>query len=196
VNSAALKRAKRDLRRRVLAARDAVPPEEREAAALAITRRVLELPELNHAGTVMAFSSFGSEIPMTSLIEAMVHRGITVALPRIVDGELEPRSFRPGDETTMTTFGAAEPAAGDPIDPGELDAVVTPAVVFDRRGGRIGYGGGFYDRFFTRVRPDAARIGVGMRVQVLDEDLPAGPFDLRVHVIVTPDETIRCRPMT
>jgi len=194
VNAAALKRAKRDVRRRVLAARDALPADDLAAAATAIARRVLELPELREVRTAMAFSSFGSEVPMEPLIGALVDRGITVALPRIVDGDLQARSFRPGDTTTPTSFGAQEPVGGDPVDPLQLDAVLTPAVAFDRHGRRIGYGGGFYDRLFTRVRADAARIGVAMTVQVLDEDLPAGAFDLRVHVIVTPDETIRCDP--
>lgn len=194
MNSAALKRAKRDVRRRVLAARDALPGDALADAAVAVARRALELPELAGASTVMAFSSFGSELSMDPLIDGLVERGVTVALPRIVAGELEPRSFRPGDPTTTAWFGAREPADGSPIAPHDIDAVITPGVAFDRRGSRIGYGGGYYDRFFTRVRPDAVRIGVATDVQVLDDALPAGSFDLRVHVIVTPSETIRCAP--
>jgi 5-formyltetrahydrofolate cyclo-ligase len=128
------------------------------------------------------------------LIEGLTDAGITVGLPAIVDGDLEVRTFRPGDATTTTWFGAEEPAGGEPIDPLALDVVVTPAVAFDRHGRRIGYGGGFYDRFFRRIRPDAVRLGVAAVLQVLDEDLPAGHFDMRVHLIVTPEETIRCEP--
>ena len=187
-----LKRAKRDVRRRVLTARDAVSEEEREAAAAAVAARVLELPEVRGAREVMAFSSFGSELSMDPLIERLTDAGVTVGLPAIVDGDLEVRTYRPGDPTTTTSFGAEEPAGGAPIDPLALDVVITPAVAFDRQGRRIGYGGGFYDRFFRRIRPDAVRIGVAAALQVLDEDLPAGNFDLRVHLIVTPEETIRC----
>jgi 5-formyltetrahydrofolate cyclo-ligase len=194
VNPGALKRAKRDVRRRVLAARDALSTEEREVAASVVARRVLDLPELREARTVMAFSSFGSELSTEPLIEEFGERGIAVGLPKIVDGELEVRSFRPGDATTTTWFGAREPSGGEAIDPRDLDAVITPAVAFDRRGTRIGYGGGFYDRFLPRARPDALRIGVALGVQVFEEELPAGAFDLRVHIIVTPDETIRCEP--
>jgi 5-formyltetrahydrofolate cyclo-ligase len=192
VNPTALKRAKRDVRRRVLAARDALSDDERETAATMVAGRVLELPELATTTTVMAFASFGSELSTQPLIEALYRRDITVALPRIVDGELQPRSFRPGDETTLAWFGAHEPAGGAVIDPRDLDAVITPAVAFDRRCARVGYGGGYYDRFLTRVRDDAMRVGVATDVQVVDDDLPAAEFDLRVHVIVTPTETIRC----
>ena len=194
MTSGELKRAKRDVRRRVLAARDALPPPARAAAASAVTARVLDLPEVRRARTVMAFSSFGSELPMDPLLARLTDAGIRVGLPKIVDGELEVRAFRPGEPTTTTPFGAREPADGAPIDPLDLDVVVTPAVAFDRQGRRIGYGGGFYDRFFRQTRPDAVRIGVAAPLQVLDEELPAGGFDLRVHLIVTPEETIRCEP--
>jgi 5-formyltetrahydrofolate cyclo-ligase len=189
VNATGLKRAKRDVRRRVLAARDALSASERAEAAEAVAARLLALPELQQARAVMAFASFGSELSTDPLIDGLYARGIRVGLPRIDGVELDVRSFRPGDPTTIAPFGAREPADGDSI-----DAVITPAVAFDRRGRRIGYGGGFYDRFLLRTRSDAVRIGVGADVQILEEDLPAGSFDLRVHVIVTPTETIRCEP--
>jgi 5-formyltetrahydrofolate cyclo-ligase len=194
VNPSALKRAKRDVRRRVLAARDALSDGERARGAIAVAERVLALPEVDGARAVMVFSSFGSELSTEPLIRGLVERGVTVALPRIVEGELEPHAFRPGDEMTRAWFGALEPAGGAVVDPIELDAVITPAVAFDRRGRRVGYGGGYYDRFLTRVRADTARIGIATDVQVLDEELPAAAFDLPVHVIVTPTETIRCEP--
>jgi 5-formyltetrahydrofolate cyclo-ligase len=194
VSSTDLKRAKRDVRRRVLASRDALAPAQRQAASEAVARLVVDLPELTVARVVMAFSSFGSELPTDPLLAALDARGLRVGLPRIVDGELEVRSFRLGDPTTVTAFGAREPTDGDAIEPRDLDAVITPAVAFDRHGHRIGYGGGFYDRFFLRTRDDAVRVGVALDVQVVNEDLPAGNFDLRVHVIVTPTETIRCEP--
>ena len=71
--------------------------------------------------------------------------------------------------------------------------MATPAVAFDRQGRRVGYGGGFYDRFFPRTRPDAFRVGIGFGVQLVDGELPGGSFDLRVDVVVTESETVRCR---
>jgi len=194
VKSQELKRAKRDIRRRVLFARDALDPATRAAMAHEMADRFLALPEVGEARTVMAFSSFGSELSMDPVIEALCAHDVAVGLPRIVDAALEVRSYRPGDPTTDTSFGAREPADGALIDPGQIDVIVTPAVAFDRTGRRVGYGGGFYDRFLPRTRPDAVRIGVGASVQLLDEDLPAGAFDLRVHLIVTPDAVVRCPP--
>jgi 5-formyltetrahydrofolate cyclo-ligase len=193
VRSSDLKRAKRDVRRRVLAIRDAVPVEERENQAAAVTDRLLSLPELAGARTVMAFSSFGSELPTGQLIEALDAGGVTVALPVIADGDIEAHPFRPGDPTSVTHFGALEPAVRDRVlAPTEVDVVLVPAVAFDRAGRRIGYGGGFYDRFLPRMRPGTPRVGIGLSVQLLDEELPAGDFDVRVDAIVTPAEVVRC----
>jgi 5-formyltetrahydrofolate cyclo-ligase len=150
------------------------------------------LPEVVRARTILAFWSFGSELSTAPLIEALDSRGVTVALPVIVEGALEARTYRPGEPTTVTRFGAREPAGGRRLDPQEIDAVITPGVAFDRGGRRVGYGGGFYDRFLPLTRSDAVRVGVCFAVQLLDEDLPAGAFDLPIDVIVTPAEVVRC----
>jgi 5-formyltetrahydrofolate cyclo-ligase len=189
VSGPELKKAKKEVRRRILELRDALPPEARELAARAVAARCIELPEVASAAIVMTFWTFGSELPTMPLIEALLGAGEQVALPRIVDGDIEVRTWRPGDPMTQTRFGALEPAAGILVAPADVDVVLTPAVAFDRRGRRVGYGGGFYDRFFLST--DATRIGVGFALQVVEDDLPAGAFDLRVEAIVTQDEVIR-----
>lgn len=195
MNSAELKRAKRAVRRRVLETRDAMPEAERARLGAVVTERFLSLPEVRAAHAVLAFWSFGSEVPTGPLIEALVARGAMIALPRIVGGELEARTYRPGDRVTETTFGALEPAGGTRVEPASIDVVATPGVAFDRGGRRVGYGGGFYDRFLPRTRPDTSRVGVGFDVQLLaeGESLPAGRFDLLVDVVVTELEAVRCR---
>lgn len=188
----ALARAKRAIRDAVLARRDAMTREDLDAAAAAVTERVLELTEVAAAHVMTAFWSFGSEVPTAPLLEALVARGVIVGLPVVTGRALEMRTFAPGDPTTPTPFGAEEPANGAVLDPGAIDVVVVPAVAFDRAGRRIGYGGGFYDRFLPRLGPGATCVGIAVDVQVLDDPLPAGPLDLGVDVVVTPTETIRC----
>jgi 5-formyltetrahydrofolate cyclo-ligase len=191
--SADLKRAKRAVRQRVRAMRDAMSASEREQASFRIVDHVLALPEVERASTVMVFWSFGSEPGTAPLIEALHARGVRVALPRIVDGDLEPRAYAPGDAVTDTPFGAREPSAGEPLELSAIDVVVTPAVAFDRSGRRVGYGGGFYDRFFPRTRPDTFRIGIGFDLQLLDDDLPGGHFDLGLDGVVTESGVARFR---
>ena len=91
---------------------------------------------------------------------------------------------------TETHFGAHEPEAGRVLDPAELDVVATPGVAFDRAGGRVGYGGGFYDRFLPLT--PALRVAVAFGVQLVDGPVPGASFDLPVDAIVTETETIRC----
>lgn len=194
MRSAELKRAKRDVRRRVLAARDALPPNERETRGLEIVRRFLAVPQVATARVVLAFCSFGSEVPTETLIAELHRRGTRVALPRIVNGELEAREYRPGDPMTETSFGALEPAEGRVVDPTEPDVVAVPGVAFDRDCRRVGYGGGFYDRYLLRVRDGSVRIGICFGAQLLPAGaiLPSGDFDERVDIVVTESATHRC----
>jgi len=189
VSSADLKRDKRRVRNAVRGARDAVSVDVREEWAERVVRRFLELPEVARARTVMLFWSFGSEVPTASLIERLHARGVVVALPRIEAGALVPIPFAPGDPTSTTTFGAEEPVADARLDPSTIDVVAVPGVAFDREGRRIGYGGGYYDRFLRGL--PAFTVGLVFGLQVVEEDLPAGRFDLPVDAIVTEDETIR-----
>jgi 5-formyltetrahydrofolate cyclo-ligase len=193
MNSGELKRAKRRIRGEVLAARDAAEPIARERASASIAERVLDLPEVKRGDTVMAFWSFGSEVDTAPLIAGLHARGIRVALPRIADGDIEPVAYAPGDPVSPTTFGACEPSVDEALDPAAIDVVVTPAVAFDRSGRRVGYGGGFYDRFFRRVGQGTVRAGIGFELQVVGDDLPAGRFDLGLDVLVTEAGVVRFR---
>jgi 5-formyltetrahydrofolate cyclo-ligase len=187
-----LKRLKAALRREIRARRDDLSPGERARRSAVIADRLFELPELRAAGTVMAFASFGSEVDTAPVLERLHAAGIRLALPRIEDGEVVPAEYRPGDPVTQPTSGAAEPLEGAAVPEAQIDVIVTPGVAFDRRGYRTGYGGGYYDRFFRRVRPDAFRVAVCFALQVVPE-VPHGPADLPVDAIVTEDDVLRCR---
>jgi 5-formyltetrahydrofolate cyclo-ligase len=191
MSSRELKRAKRRIRSEVLGERDAAPASVRAEKGERMAERFLALPEVRRAKTVMVFSSFGSEVPTGPLIDRLHERGVVLALPRIEDADLAPIAFVPGDPTTPTSFGAEEPVGGVSLDPSSIDVVAVPGVAFDRRGRRIGYGGGYYDRFLRGL--PAFTVGIAFGLQVRDEDLPAGSFDLPVDAIVTEDETIRPR---
>ena len=189
MKSSELKRAKRQTRQAVLEVRDAVAVDAREERGARVVERFLDLPEVRRARTVLLFWTFGSEVPTGALIRRLHERGVVVGLPRIQGADLVPVSYAPGDPTRPTSFGAEEPAGGAPLDPSEIDVVAVPGVAFDRGGRRIGYGGGYYDRFLRGM--PAFRVAVVFGLQVVDEVLPAGRFDLPVHAIVTEDETIR-----
>ena len=186
-----LKRLKAALRREVRARRDALAPPERAARSVAIADRVLALPEVTQARRVLAFGSFGSEVDTSPILERLHAAGVRVALPRIERREVVPVAWAPGDPVTETAFGAFEPAGADVLAEADLDVIVTPGLAFDRRGFRLGYGGGYYDRLFRRTGTGAFRVAIGFGVQVV-EGVPHGHADLAVHAIVTETEVIRC----
>jgi len=75
-----------------------------------------------------------------------------------------------------------------------VDVVVTPGLAFDREGNRLGYGGGYYDRYLQRMGRAAARVGIAFSLQIVDR-VPAEPGDQRVDVIVTDQEVLDLRPV-
>jgi 5-formyltetrahydrofolate cyclo-ligase len=186
-----LKQAKRRLRREVVERRDALSADERASRSDRIVDRLLALPEVGAARTAMAYWAFGSEVETATLIERWCAAGLRVALPRISGNEIEAVAYRPGDAVRETGFGAMEPSGGDVVAPAEVDVVVVPGVAFDRAGHRVGYGGGFYDRFLPATAPGALAVAVAFALQVVDE-VPRGGADRGVHAIVTEDEVIRC----
>jgi len=191
--SDAIRDRKRELRTRVLRERDAVPPSVRAEDSVALAKRLLDLPETRAARTVAAFSSFGSEVDTTPITGALHDRGVTVVLPYLEGGVLRMAEHRPGGAMIPTSYGAAEPAARVPTAPASIDLVVVPGVAFDRHGNRIGYGRGYYDGFVRTLRPSTPRVAVAFAAQLV-EDVPHGPTDERVDMVVTPAEVIRCRP--
>jgi 5-formyltetrahydrofolate cyclo-ligase len=173
-----------------------MPEFERKRMGTRIAERFFELPEVQEASVVMGFWSFGSEVPTAPILERLARDGAVVALPRIVEGELVSLRWRVGDRMSPTSFGAQEPdPEAEPVNPRTIDVVMTPAAALDRFGNRIGYGGGFYDRFLTRLGSEAIRVAIVFGVQIVEE-LPAGGSDVGVDVAVTESETIRFRSDT
>lgn len=187
-----LKRAKRRLRREVLARRDVLTASDRFERSRSIASRLTALPETTSAAVVMVFWSFGSEVETSELIDGFLGDGKVVALPSTEGGEVVAVAYARGDEMRETAFGAMEPRFGTVLGPGDLDLVVMPGVAFDRSCRRLGYGAGFYDRLLGRTREDARAIAIAFALQVVGE-VPAGRTDRTIDGIVTEDEVIRCR---
>ncbi|HCN82655.1 MAG TPA: 5-formyltetrahydrofolate cyclo-ligase [Sphingobacteriaceae bacterium] len=90
----------------------------------------------------------------------------------------------------MNAWGITEPETGITIDPGLLDMILIPLLAFDKKGNRIGYGKGFYDRFLTECRPDAQKTGVSFFPPV-DEITDVNKFDVALDMCVTPEKIWR-----
>jgi 5-formyltetrahydrofolate cyclo-ligase len=190
--SQAVEAAKHEARARARRARDGVEQVERRAAAHELAAVLLGLPDLQAARVVLAYAALPNELDPMPAVWRLRKRGVRIAYPRIeapgilgmhyVDHEIE---LVPGP------FGLAQPgehAARALHD--AIDAVLLPAVAFDERGMRLGYGGGYYDRLLPMLRPDCFRIGIVFEEQVLAE-IPAEDHDACVDIVITPSRIIR-----
>ena len=184
---------KKQLRQTLLAARSALTPEERAAASAEIWRRLTDLPELQAARSILLYLDFRGEIESQPLIEWGIAEGKAVLAPVTVVAErrLIPVRITSMDDLQTGAYGISEPilregseGSGEVYAPEDIDAVVLPGVGFDRHGGRLGYGGGYYDRFLPRLREDAFKVAVAYEVQVLP-NVPLEPHDTLLDALVT-----------
>lgn len=187
--------AKAAIRERFLAERSRLDPALRDAWSRAIADRLVELPLWRDARTVHTYvGAVQGEVATRGIVRRALAEGKTVACPRV---RWKPRgldSFAIGslDELVESRRGLWEPAPerDDPIDGSALDLVLVPGLAFDRRGWRIGFGAGLYDRFLAGV--DAPRVALAFSLQLV-HSLPVEPHDEPVDWIVTEGETIACR---
>jgi 5-formyltetrahydrofolate cyclo-ligase len=183
---------KGDIRIRILRVRNAMAREAVASGSLAIVKRLTELDQIRQASTLMVYLSFGSEVLTDDLILWGWGEGKRLAVPlcRPVSRKLIACRIEGFDELELGHYGIREPRANliRPIPPDEIDAVIVPAVAFDRQGHRLGYGGGYYDRFLPGA-PRAMRIGVAFARQIVAK-IPTDPHDVGMDRIVTEREII------
>ena len=181
-----------DIRKQILQVRNAMTREAIASGSLAIVKRLTELDQIRRASTLMVYLGFGSEVLSDDLILWGWGEGKRIAVPlcRPASRELIACRIEGFDELECGHYGIRAPKEGliRSIPPEEIDVVVVPVVAFDRQGHRLGYGGGYYDRFLPGV-PRAMRIGVAFARQIVAE-IPADPYDVGMDRIVTEKEII------
>jgi 5-formyltetrahydrofolate cyclo-ligase len=181
--------AKAELRRRILARRDALAPEERASLSTAIFKTIRALPAFSTARGVLAYSSFGSEPLTAPFLEAVLEAGKALVLPRIDRAGRRLVLYRvtaPGTDLRPGVWGIQEPdpARCPPVGIEVIDFALVPGVVFDVEGGRIGYGAGYYDRLLETRAAGTALIAAAFELQVVDA-VPMAEHDRRVDRVVT-----------
>jgi 5-formyltetrahydrofolate cyclo-ligase len=137
---------------------------------------------------ISGFWPIGDEIDLRPLLLALHERGNRVALP-VTSRRGEPLTFRgwqPGDVLVPERFGTVRPT-GDILVP---DMLLIPLLAFDAKGGRLGYGGGFYDRTLATL-PNRFRLGCAFAAQQVDA-VPNGPYDIRLDAVATERGIICC----
>jgi len=184
---------KQQLRTTALAAREALSPGERQAAAEAIAARGLPFP-LQPGTVVSGYAPIRSELDPTPLMLRLAVHGAQLALPVVLarGHSLSFRAWSAGDRLTLGSLGIPEPqpAAAELVP----DIMLVPLAAFDRAGHRIGYGGGYYDYTFSHLRKAKHVIGVGLGFAVQETGLvPALPHDEALDYVLTENQVFDFR---
>ncbi len=190
---------RKNLRKSTLADRDALSPGERLEKSARICGKLRDLDIVRRAATVFTYMHFRSEVQTGEFITWCLAAGKTVTVPLTLPGEqrlLAVRITDPQNDISPGYCGIPEPAPEQVrtsvYDPAGIDVVVVPGSVFDRSGGRFGYGGGYYDRFLVQDAPRALRVGLAFEVQLVDR-VPVQPHDQCMDMVITEEKTYDCR---
>ncbi len=184
---------KKELRRKIIQRRDRIPSEVRAIKDREIMDRIVSYKPFTEIGTVMLFASFRSEVNTFPIIEKALQRGKRVALPRVNRSErmLELYYIESMEQLETGYMGIKEPIVSpERIALAEdMEIIVLPGVAFDEQGGRLGYGGGYYDRLLDSLRKAPLLVAVAYEEQIVDE-IPVEQHDRRVQVIITDKRVI------
>lgn len=168
-------------------------PAERERAGAAIAARVWSIAEIASARHLLLYAALPSEVPTGEIAEEARRRGIEVIYPRCLVRTREMTLHRVGREADLITgsFGIREPDAACPsAAPDEIDAALVPGLAWDRRGGRLGRGAGYYDRLLAHPSWRGFSCGLFFAAQEFPS-LPLDPWDVALHAVVTEAEVWR-----
>lgn len=202
-----MRETKAALRQRLDAERRKLTPQEHRERSEAVCRHLAACPVWSRDGsggiTVFAFVPFRAEVNIMPFIERLWQNGTRVLLPRVErdSGRMKLYYTHSRNELVPGRWGLLEPDERLETWNGaeRIDAVIVPGLAFDRKGGRIGYGAGYYDRFFAELKTDCdrnripfpVRLAPAFRFQIVPE-VPMDPHDWRVSALITEDGWIPC----
>ena len=185
-------RLRQELRQR----RQVLTPSQQQSAARQLCARFTRLTCFQRSRTIALYCAQDGEIDLQGLLHAAWRAGKHTYLPVITGvGQMEFRRHRTGEQLHVNRYGIAEPRPGREVLAAlELDLIVTPLVGFDRRGYRLGMGGGYYDRALGQSSKRINKpllIGAAHSCQELEE-VPTEAWDRRLQGVVTEQAYYRC----
>lgn len=186
---------KKALRKAIFAQRDTQSPETIAQKSKAIHEKLFQLEDFQKAKTVMIYAAMRGEVQTKGIFEEALKQGKRVVVPisQLADRSLLLSELRDYDnELVVATFDVPEPKKEciRPVPHSEVDLVVVPGVGFDEKGNRLGYGGGFYDRFLAGLKKDVSAVAICYELQIRD-DLVAEEHDLPMDWVITEKRAIK-----
>jgi 5-formyltetrahydrofolate cyclo-ligase len=185
-----------NLRKQVLTSRDQLKKVDREVKSAEAQELIWNLPAFQQAANFFVYVNYRSELETLALIKKCIAKPgwiVTVPLTLPKEGLLAYEISDPEKELAPGYCSLPEPVAEltCKFDPAKIDVVILPGSVFDINGGRLGYGGGYYDKFLANCAPQALRIGLAYEMQVVD-CVPLMDHDQHLDYLVTEKRVINC----
>ena len=173
---------KQAIRKKIYALRKACTDEQVDSWSRELTEKVTALPEFQKADHILAYADYTHEVRTCYLIKEAWKAGKEVAVPKCAGKDLIFRKLTDFSQLKQGYFGIPEPESGETVS-WEDALMIMPGVAFDEENHRIGYGGGFYDRYLA-AHPDLVRLAVAFEFQRLPA-VPVEPTDILPHLVVT-----------
>ena len=180
---------KAEIRRQMRSMRRALSGEEQKRAADGVYAQIMRMESYRSARTVMAYAAVRGELSLERVMEDIRASGRRLALPRCGEsGEMDACLVTERRQLRQGAYGIWEPDESCLlVPPEEIDLMLIPGTAFDRAGGRIGQGGGYYDRYIIKTR--AVRVGICHGFALMNH-IPTENHDVRMDAVVTPEETL------
>lgn len=183
---------KKELRKKILSLRDSIPFTERRERSLWLEQQLLEHPAYQEAEYILSYVNFRSEVETTWILEKTLQSGTRkLYCPRVCGKEMEFYRICGMADLKAGAYGILEPEAREEHkfrpDSGGKILMVMPGAVFDRNHNRIGYGGGFYDRYLAKMeqmQADVVTAALLFSCQLV-EKLPKEEHDQSVDVLIS-----------
>lgn len=158
-----------------------------------IRERLLMLPKYGKYQTFMCYVSYKNEVDTKELIRYLLQDGKQVFLPRITSDKKDIEAIEIKDfdkDLKKGTFGIMEPFCSSRECAGDIDMIIIPGVAYDINKNRLGYGGGYYDRFLSGLKSSSLKLGLSYD-ELVYESLPVEEHDIKVDIIITEKRIIK-----
>ena len=185
---------KKTLRKEMKSIRNQLSMDKKLNSDNNIFNRLINSNFYKNSSEIFIFVSFGSEVDTIKFINHALNEDKNIYVPKVIDKNLMIAvKLHTMKDLKEGYYGVLEPQKIDEtLNPNDLDLVILPGLAFDRCGNRLGYGGGFYDRFLDKIDKSTTLLAVSYNFQILDS-IPHNENDIKVEFILTDEELIDTR---
>ena len=177
---------KKDIRKNILTIRESLSEEEVKEKSRLICSQLLNMHCFEQSKWIYGYMPIRNEVDIRPFLQHHLEEGKNIALPRVNGDTMEFYQIASFEDLEEGSFHVLEPKEGCPK--AESNGfILVPGVVFDRKGGRIGYGKGFYDKFFASHNQTFEKIGIAYTIQIIDT-IPTTSLDVPLHGLVCEED--------